>query len=112
MIATEYVKKFKSKDIIAIMSLAMILLALNFLIETIPAVNWRFTAMLFITALILSINVLLIKKAFSATFFMSLIGASLYLIRPEFIIPEMFAFILAGVIFDIIFLVLRLDLLK
>jgi len=111
MIAIEGFKKFRTVDYIAVAVLAIIWSLLSFVLSSLTDLLSRYILSLFLLIFISTFTVLLIKKAGAITLFYvisALITYNVGNIGPIGIY-KLITFVSAGIIFELIFLLLKLE---
>lgn len=111
MIALEHVKRFRLRDFLFIIVLAMVWWALSFSVIQVFGPQSSYMVSVLIAGALLSFCVLLVQRAGAATLFLGLgswLGSSIPDIGPTGY-SKVFAFIAAGLIFEAVFLVAKLE---
>ncbi len=112
MIAIESFRRFRIIDVIIIIVLSSIWTLSNILISQRLNPQASFIFSLLVLVLLMSFTIHLIRKAGSATFFYAVAGLMTYSTNDFGVIglEKVIAFIIAGLIFELVFLLLRLEL--
>ena len=109
MIAIESIRRFGFGDVLAILLASGLWVAVMWGLSRVPSLRASYALGLLVTAFLLAFLVLLVRKAFSASLFFIIGAAVYYFVAPAFTAYEAAAFIVAGPVFELVFLALKLE---